>query len=119
MRLRTLGIAVALLIAAQDVIAAAEPAATRPAKPGDQADKPAADFAHPTPAGIEFFEKKIRPVLTQHCYKCHSAAASSIATRRSRPTMRTISNTPPAPLTRASSTWYGSTRKSLRIAGTP
>ncbi len=78
MRLRTLGIAVALLIAAQDVIAAAEPTATRPAKPGDQADKPAADFAHPTPAGIEFFEKKIRPVLTQHCYKCHSAAASSI-----------------------------------------
>jgi hypothetical protein len=27
------------------------------------------------PAGIEFFEKKIRPVLTEHCYKCHSADA--------------------------------------------
>ena len=78
MRLRTLGIAVALLLAAQDVIAAAEPTATRPAKPGDQADKPVADFSHPTPAGIEFFEKKIRPVLTQHCYKCHSAAAASV-----------------------------------------
>ncbi len=25
--------------------------------------------------GIEFFEKKIRPVLVEHCYKCHSAAA--------------------------------------------
>lgn len=24
---------------------------------------------------IEFFEKKIRPVLVQHCYECHSAAA--------------------------------------------
>src|SRR4051794_25182297 len=23
-------------------------------------------------AGIEFFEKKIRPVLAEHCYKCHS-----------------------------------------------
>jgi len=27
------------------------------------------------PAGVEFFEKKIRPVLTEHCYKCHSAEA--------------------------------------------
>ena len=25
--------------------------------------------------GIEFFEKKIRPVLIEHCYKCHSAEA--------------------------------------------
>jgi Protein of unknown function (DUF1553)/Protein of unknown function (DUF1549)/Planctomycete cytochrome C len=24
---------------------------------------------------IEFFEKKIRPVLTEHCFKCHSAEA--------------------------------------------
>ena len=22
--------------------------------------------------GIEFFEKKIRPVLAEHCYECHS-----------------------------------------------
>src|SRR5437764_12469113 len=22
--------------------------------------------------GVEFFEKKIRPVLVEHCYKCHS-----------------------------------------------
>jgi hypothetical protein len=27
------------------------------------------------PAGIEFFEKKIRPVLVEHCYRCHSAKA--------------------------------------------
>src|SRR5436190_1882402 len=25
--------------------------------------------------GIEFFEKKIRPVLVEHCFKCHSAEA--------------------------------------------
>src|SRR5205823_1528052 len=26
-------------------------------------------------AGVEFFEKKIRPVLVQQCYECHSAEA--------------------------------------------
>src|ERR1700693_5207831 len=26
-------------------------------------------------AGVEFFEKKIRPVLAEHCYSCHSTAA--------------------------------------------
>jgi len=26
-------------------------------------------------AGIDFFEQKIRPVLVEHCYKCHSAEA--------------------------------------------
>src|SRR5438132_1086139 len=29
--------------------------------------------ATPDPAGVEFFEKKIRPVLVEHCYECHSA----------------------------------------------
>ena len=29
-------------------------------------------------AGVDFFEKKIRPVLVAHCYKCHSADAKSI-----------------------------------------
>src|SRR3954471_14422952 len=24
-------------------------------------------------AGVEFFEKKIRPILASHCYSCHSA----------------------------------------------
>ncbi len=28
--------------------------------------------------GIEFFEKRIRPVLVQHCYKCHSTGASKV-----------------------------------------
>lgn len=26
----------------------------------------------PTPEGIEFFEKNIRPLLAEHCYSCHS-----------------------------------------------
>jgi cytochrome c553 len=30
------------------------------------------------PAGIEFFEKKIRPVLVEHCYECHSADAKEV-----------------------------------------
>ncbi len=30
------------------------------------------------PTGIEFFEKKIRPVLVQHCYECHSAEAKAV-----------------------------------------
>jgi len=25
------------------------------------------------PDGVEFFEKKIRPLLAEHCYECHSA----------------------------------------------
>ena len=29
-------------------------------------------------AGIEFFEKKIRPVLLQHCYECHSAKSKNV-----------------------------------------
>lgn len=28
-----------------------------------------------TPADLEFFEKKIRPVLVEHCCECHSAEA--------------------------------------------
>jgi len=33
------------------------------------------DGASPKDAGLELFEKKIRPVLIQHCYKCHSEDA--------------------------------------------
>lgn len=29
------------------------------------------------PAAVEFFETRIRPVLAEHCYSCHSAAAGS------------------------------------------
>jgi hypothetical protein len=34
-----------------------------------------AQTARGDPRDLEFFEKKIRPVLTEHCYGCHSAAA--------------------------------------------
>src|SRR5438093_5033842 len=30
------------------------------------------------PAGVEFFEKKIRPIFADNCYKCHSAGAEKI-----------------------------------------
>ena len=29
----------------------------------------------PDPAGVQFFENKVRPVLVDNCYKCHSAKA--------------------------------------------
>src|SRR5436190_23019387 len=28
--------------------------------------------------GHDFFERKIRPVLAEHCYKCHSASAEKL-----------------------------------------
>ena len=31
-----------------------------------------------TAKGVEFFEAKIRPVLVQHCYACHSASAKEV-----------------------------------------
>lgn len=36
-----------------------------------------ADEAPLDPAAVEFFETRIRPVLVEHCYSCHSAAAGS------------------------------------------
>ncbi|HEV8291509.1 MAG TPA: DUF1549 domain-containing protein, partial [Tepidisphaeraceae bacterium] len=35
-------------------------------------------FAEPSPDGTEFFEKKIRPLLVENCYKCHSAASEKL-----------------------------------------
>ncbi len=32
----------------------------------------------PTGEALEFFEKKIRPVLVKHCYECHSAEADEV-----------------------------------------
>jgi hypothetical protein len=34
--------------------------------------------AEPTREQIEFFEKKIRPVLVEHCYECHSAQSAKV-----------------------------------------
>ena len=28
--------------------------------------------------GLEFFEKRVRPVLVEHCYECHSAEAKKL-----------------------------------------
>jgi hypothetical protein len=36
---------------------------------------PLAHAADPPPDGIHFFEKRIRPLLAEHCYECHSTAA--------------------------------------------
>ena len=30
------------------------------------------------PAAIEYFESKIRPILVEHCYKCHSKEAEKV-----------------------------------------
>ena len=32
----------------------------------------------PDPAQLKFFEERIRPVLVEHCYSCHSADAKSV-----------------------------------------
>src|SRR5882672_11064175 len=34
--------------------------------------------AAPDPVGVEFFEKKIRPVLVERCFKCHSAESEKL-----------------------------------------
>lgn len=37
-----------------------------------------AQAAAPAAADLEFFEKKIRPLLVEHCYSCHSALAKKL-----------------------------------------
>jgi len=34
--------------------------------------------AAPDPAGLDFFETEIRPLLVKHCYECHSARAEKL-----------------------------------------
>src|SRR5262249_940353 len=43
---------------------------------GSGADAPSS--AAPNAEGVEFFEKNIRPVLSERCYECHSAAAKKL-----------------------------------------
>jgi hypothetical protein len=54
-----------------------ETARTEPAKPPTPT-APAQASTAPTADGLAFFEKKIRPVLTDKCYKCHSADSEKI-----------------------------------------
>ncbi|MFM8479222.1 MAG: DUF1549 domain-containing protein, partial [Planctomycetaceae bacterium] len=44
------------------------------------ADEPASAAAAPAadPEKLAFFESRIRPVLVQHCYKCHSAESKDV-----------------------------------------
>ena len=35
-------------------------------------------FAEDQATGIEFFESRIRPVLVEHCYQCHSSDSKSL-----------------------------------------
>jgi mono/diheme cytochrome c family protein len=37
-----------------------------------------ADELRDDPADVEFFEKRVRPLLVQHCYECHSAKAKTL-----------------------------------------
>jgi hypothetical protein len=39
---------------------------------------PAVPAAEPEPRGEDFFERRIRPVLVEHCYACHSKEAKKI-----------------------------------------
>ena len=39
---------------------------------------PALSADKPTARELAFFEKKIRPLLVQHCYKCHSRQAKTV-----------------------------------------
>ncbi len=37
-----------------------------------------ADERQPTPESLEFFEKQVRPLLSRHCYSCHSVKAKRL-----------------------------------------
>ncbi len=39
---------------------------------------PTAFAAGPSADGVAFFEQKVRPVLVEHCYSCHSAGAKKL-----------------------------------------
>ncbi len=56
------------------VLAAVLPSALLPGLSAQE--RPAA--GDPDPRGAEFFEKKIRPVFVEKCFKCHSAGAEKL-----------------------------------------
>ena len=68
-----------LLLAASGALWAAIDQEKKPA--ASKADEPAIQPAaepKPTADQLDFFEKKIRPVLTEKCYKCHSEKAAKV-----------------------------------------
>lgn len=69
---------VGLLVGAQiPAFGAADDAAKRKPKEIAAGESAAAD--QPVPAAqLDFFEKRIRPVLAERCYKCHSAEAEKL-----------------------------------------
>ena len=71
-----------LSFAATGVIWAAVDQEKKPApSKAAKADEPALQAAHepkPTTEQLDFFEKKIRPVLSEKCYKCHSEKADKV-----------------------------------------
>src|SRR3954469_7407191 len=46
--------------------------------PDVRAAAPAAAVAPAGSSGIEYFEKRVRPILAKSCYECHSAQASKV-----------------------------------------
>ena len=64
MKLFQMSIRTRRLVAMVVFLTLLSPAVGAPAAGADDAD------------GLEFFEKRIRPVLIRHCYECHSSAAT-------------------------------------------
>jgi len=71
--------------AAMQPVARAEETKSKPAKTAaraaarpDGSDANGPNVKVPDAKGIEFFEKKIRPVLVAQCYECHSARAKKL-----------------------------------------
>lgn len=52
--------------------------AAAPARADDAESKPDASSPEQQAERVAFFESKIRPVLVEHCYSCHSAEADSV-----------------------------------------
>jgi hypothetical protein len=61
----------------QDQSAGRKPAAPTTAKADEPAIPPATE-PKPTAEQLDFFEKKIRPVLADKCYKCHSEKSDKV-----------------------------------------
>ena len=70
LRLATLLLLGVVALRAQEMKMEAEAMSAKPAAAKPEAKAP----EKMDPAGLEFFEKNIRPIFSEHCYKCHSAA---------------------------------------------